>query len=340
MKKPNKPLLGFLGLIVVAIMTIVAYFIPTNEAAATDSTVMSDSIKVVVYDQFPGIVINSPADDSVTNSNLTVDVFYENIDYIDFIASYVDEDGNTVEIPLKRFTPTDLDPEFNIASGDETITIDLSEIDLPYNTYTLTTVGHSPIGYDEDAIEITYVPVVPSEDAETDDNGDPVIIVDYDKGTEKLEIMAYDEDGNPIFSEPVVFENPYPYDAGSRKITLPFSSYGIKSGNYSIQITAYKHIQAVDEDGNPLYDEDGNPIMILAPIDSPAMIISLAYQAPEAPAIPNTGRLLQTFSTTKSDYLITVTIVMVFAVIWAIFVMNKRKKIDYRKNLKNNRRRR
>ena len=340
MKKPNKPLLGFLGLIVVAIMTIVAYFIPTNEAAATDSTVMSDSIKVVVYDQFPGIVINSPADDSVTNSNLTVDVFYENIDYIDFIASYVGEDGNTVEIPLKRFTPTDLDPEFNIASGDETITIDLSEIDLPYNTYTLTTVGHSPIGYDEDAIEITYVPVVPSEDAETDDNGDPVIIVDYDKGTEKLEIMAYDEDGNPIFSEPVVFENPYPYDAGSRKITLPFSSYGIKSGNYSIQITAYKHIQAVDEDGNPLYDEDGNPIMILAPIDSPAMIISLAYQAPEAPAIPNTGRLLQTFSTTKSDYLITVTIVMVFAVIWAIFVMNKRKKIDYRKNLKNNRRRR
>ena len=44
MKKLNKPLLGFVGLIVVAIMTIVAYFIPTNEAAATDSTVMSDSI--------------------------------------------------------------------------------------------------------------------------------------------------------------------------------------------------------------------------------------------------------------------------------------------------------
>jgi len=340
MKKLNKPLLGFVGLIFVAIMTIVAFLIPTKGAAATDSTVMSDSIKVVVYDQFPGIVINSPADDSVTNSNLTVDVFYENIDYIDFIASYVDEDGNTVEIPLKRFTPTDLDPVYNIASGDETITIDLSELDIPYNTYTLTTVGHSPIGYDEDAIEISYVPAVPSENTETDDNGDPVIFVDYDKGTEKLEIMVYDEDGNPVFSEPVVFDNPYPYNAGSRQITLPFSSYGIKSGNYSVRITAYKHIQAVDEDGNPLYDEDGNPIMVLAPIDSPAMIISLAYQAPEAPAIPNTGRLLQTFSTTKSDYLITAIIVMIFAVIWAIFVMNKRKKIDYRKNLKNNRRRR
>ena len=340
MKKPNKPLLGFFGLIFVAIMTIVAFLIPTNDAAATDSTAMTDTLKVVVYDQYPGIVINAPTSDSVTNSDLKVSVFYENIDYIDFIASYIDEEGNTIEIPLKRFTPTDLDPIYSIASGSEVISIDLSELNIPYHNYTLTTVGHSPIGYDEDAIEITYVPAVSSENAETDDNGDPVITVDYDKGTEKLEIMAYDDNGNPLFDEPVVVNIPAPYNAGSQTIVLPFASYGIESGNYTVQITAYKHVQAVDENGNPLFDESGNPIMVLSPIDAPAMIISIVYKAPEAPAIPDTGRLLQTINTTKTDYLITVSIAMIAAVAFAIVLMNKHKRVNYRKNLRRGRGRR
>ena len=322
----KKSLFGSIGLILVVIMTIIAFLIPTNPAAALDS--VTDVIQIRVYDSYPNVDINSPVSDDVTvNPEITVDYLYENVDYVDLVLSYTDEDGNPVEILLEHFAPdpSELDPEFGIASGNRSITINLKDdYGLEYDEYTITATPHSPVGFsDEDIVDFFYVPAK-STQTETDEaTNDPIILVEYDDEVEKIEVMAYDENGNPIFDEPIVIEVPSPYEAGSEEVTLPLSSYGVSSSdNYTVELTSYKHITTTDD--------EGNTISVLAPIDTPKRDFPITYSSPEAPAVPNTGRILKELNITEADSLITISLITAIIVGVALYLLNHRK--NYRRN--------
>ena len=216
------------------------------------------------------------------------------------------------------------------------ITIDLSDFDLEYGTYVISAHAHNPIGFDEDSYEFYYVPAKATqlEKDEDDDAADPVINVEYDDTVEKIEIVVYDGSGNPVFDEPLVINVPAPYRAGAEEITLPFGSYGLPSGDdYKIKLIAYRQNPVYDESGNPVLDESGNPVTALSIIEAPSIFYPLHYTAPEAPAIPDTGRLLQSLNITKTDYMLTSIVVMIIATIGAIILLNRSKrKVDYRKN--------
>jgi len=333
-KKLNKPLLGFISLIAVIIMTVIAYYIPSEDVAATEGSPMTDTLKVVVYDQYPSVSIEAPSNgDSQANSVLAIDVFYENIDYIDFKLTYSDEDGNPIEISLPRFIPSDLDDVYSIASGDDTVEIDLGALNIRYQNYTLSASAHSPIGYDEDSVEFSYIPGKAIQSTETEENGDPILYIEHDKGVEKLEIMVYDKDGKPIMNEPLVINIPSPYNAGKEKVVLPLGRYGLQPDDYYVGITSYKHVQATDENGDLLYDEDGNPIMTLIKIDAPAALFGISYEGMKAINAPNTGQMLASLNIAKSDYLITLSIVMALACFVGFYSVYKTKhRVNYRKN--------
>ena len=97
MQKTRKKLVGLVCLALVALMTIVAYFMPTPASATGDSH--TDVIRVTVYDQYPSVVITSPETDSIgVSEELEVKFSYENANHVEFVLSYakVDDEGNPI----------------------------------------------------------------------------------------------------------------------------------------------------------------------------------------------------------------------------------------------------
>ena len=99
-------------------------------------------------------------------------------------------------------------------------------------------------------------------------------------------------------------------------MTLPFGSYGLKSGDYIVKILTY--------------DENGEII------DSPWDEFKVTYVEPAAPNIPNTGRFLGNLNIAQSDYAITALIAF-SGVLFIAFLLLGHKKKDYRKNYRTRR---
>ncbi|MBQ6130549.1 hypothetical protein IJI72_02595 [Candidatus Saccharibacteria bacterium] len=319
----KKKLIGLIGLALVVMMTVFAYFLP-GEASA-ESSAHSDIIRVRVYDQYPSVTINSPVNESVTVSPAgEISFDYENSSSVKMSLTHEDEEGNVSTTELPTYTPdlSDLDPEFQYGSGSATVAFNLDDYDLGYGRYTLTLESISPVGYDTQSVEFYYLPVKATQTGASDDNNDPTVLVEYDSGVAKIEVMPVDSNGNPLFDEPIVIEVPSPYEAGSKEITLPFSSYGLASGDYTLSITAY-----TEDSGT------GQLAAIVLPSDVPADLFKVSYTQPDAPAIPNTGRLLGNLGVSSSDLVITAVLVFAFTLLFA-FVLLGHKKKDYRKNLR------
>lgn len=324
MLKRKKNFLGLLGLVLVALMTVVAYFLPAEGAFAEGTSSVTDTIRVTVYDQFPSVEITSPETDYVAISKeITVTVLYENVSYVNFTLKYNDEDGNPQTVTLPQFIPDDLDPVYNYASGTKTITINLDDYGLSYGHYTFSVDADSPVGKPAGgAIEFDYVPAMLEQTGSEENTNDPIVDVEWSDGIAKIEIMPVDGDGNPLFDEPIVIEVPAPYEAGSQSVTLPFTSYGIESGDYDIVITTYR---AETDPGT------GETTFVVVP--SPHASFPISYTRPNAPDVPNTGSFLGGFSLAKGDIVITSVIAFVFIALIAFIFVGRRKK-DYRKNVR------
>ncbi|MBQ6147783.1 hypothetical protein IJI70_03000 [Candidatus Saccharibacteria bacterium] len=333
MKKAKKRLLGLFSLVIVVVMTIVAYYLPTPNAAAESVT---QTIQVVVYDQYPSVVVESPESGAVTTDpSIDVGVKYENSSVVKFTLKYYKLNETTgeeevVEIPLPDFTPSELDPVFNYASGETTYTIDLAAIasEAGYNHFYLHVESSSPVGHDEDEIEFFYIPAAITQTGVNED-GDPTAEVEFAEGVSEVSYDIYDENGNKLNSEPIVVKNDADengeYPAGTKTITIPLGSYGAATGTYRLLLTAYDE---ENEEINAPYDEIFN-----GEYDA----LRLNYTAPEAPEVPNTGRFLSSLNISTSDYMITGVIVFATAAVIALMIVGKKQKKNYRKNYKSRR---
>ncbi len=324
MRNTTKKLLGFIGLALVVLLTIVAIFMPTEGVYAEETPIGTDTITVIVYGQYPAVKIDDPTTDYFTVSpDLTVTFTYENASYVDFTLSYIDENGETVEKTLPRFTPdlADLDPTFQYDSGTKTITVSLRDYGLDYNHYILSAVSGSVIGESTgDSIEFDYVPAILAQTGADENTNDPVVEVNYDDGVSRVEIMPVDSEGNPLFDEPIIVEvepdENGNYPSGSQIITLPYTENGLETNDYNVIITAYNGENEELATTRDTYPTD--------------------YEQPSAPEAPNTGAFLGKLNIAESDYILT--IALVFAASTAIaFRLITRKKKDYRKNISSRR---
>ena len=269
MKKTPKTVLGFLGLVLVATMTVFAAFLPYPEALAASS--VTDTIVVRVLAYSPDVNIDSPS------SGL---VFVNPIQTITFDYSKANDVLVTMEKKMSSGTPqvyTLFSASPNQEPGNDSVTLDLSDPLYGYGEYTIIIRGNTGPVVDEDSIKFTYVPV--SAKVEEDDTGKVETILNYDNDSVDLDhfvINVYDNDGNlvPALSG-IVVEKP------TKNVELPFAEKKIPAGKYTVSVAAY------DTNDDLIY-EAWDEVFVYDPV-----------------RVPNTGGFFESLNVSKADYLAT-----------------------------------
>ncbi len=326
MVKARKRLLGIIGLLLVALMTVLAYFLPTENAFAKGAG--TDTVQVVVHSSTttPAVEISSPATGVISTSPLVTTAFtFDNTSYVEVWLGFDDDEGNPQSIQLPSFSPNGgaIDPN-TIYTGDGSVTINLAEHSLSYNDYILTLKSVSSAGYDEDSIEFFYIPSNVKQSGTDKETNDPIIDIEYDAGVGKIEIMPVDDEGNDLFDKPVsviVEPGEEGYESGSKSVTLPFASYGLESGGYTIFVTAY----SVTGEGDDVEYEV---------LFSPVSVFEVEYTSPSAPSVPDTGVFSGGTSIARTDLIATAIIIFVSILIFISVTVLRPKKKNYRKNIR------
>ena len=294
MKRKHKKVVGFLGLIAVAVVTVVAALLPTPNTQAT--TAVTDTITVRVVDNTPEITMISPADGAeFTYPNQEISFDYEDSDTVTATLYYTDNAGEEYTYVL-----TGLNPDFE--PGSETLASDLSF--YGYGDFTLTVKGEGLDGvYDEQVTHFSYIPVKPTA-TEDSNTHDVKVHLDYDPENtdiQKIVIEVKDENGNPVSGlDPVTVYAP------ETDTTLDFSDADLPAGTYVITVTTY------DGEGNIIYQ---------------TYTLKIIYEGPKEIPLPDTGGLFAGMDISTTDYLITgIVIFSMIAIAGIMMLAGKREK--------------
>ena len=301
MKKTHKQVLGILGIVFVAAITIFAATLPVPSASATTS--VTDTIQVRVVGSVPSVeIVGINNGEETLSSAQDFSVKYENSESVTITLSYTGTDGVVHEYPIGT-----IDADFNAGEAN----FNIQAADYGYGSFIINIRGVGVDGvYDEDQIIFYYLPLTAdatwngeeggydvemdynAEDGSTGEIGDVASVV----------INIYDENGNPVKIDgfPMTVIPP------TKDIFIPFEDADLPSGKYIIEISSYNGT------GELLY----NPY-----------IITVDYKAPEPVTPPNTGELFQNLNISKTDYLVTGLIIFaIVGVSGAIFVNKRNKK--------------
>lgn len=290
MKKTKRKILGFLGLILVVAMTIVAYFIPSPDAEAEEGTTShTDQIVINVYDQNPNIVFNNPKNEQIiVGEDLKIEYDWMEAFSIDFEILYDDEVYASWTEELGEFEPT----EYPTGSGFKDIV--LSE----YGPYILHATVNGPASIFEDSLEF-YRLATSVEYLKDEENGNPDFRVYFDDMVNKVQLQVLDKNDRPIFADPIIldvsgYEN-------YRDITLEMPE-GTPEGEYTITSLA------IDTIGRRVSDSSWT-----------------LFKYTPVPDIPDTGLFSVMKSIADIDILTTTLLVFFAAALVALFLVNRKK---------------
>ena len=307
MKKTKKRVLGLLGLVLVIITTIFAAFLPGPEASAEGGiTSVTDTISVRVVGSVPDILNVKPINGSVfiyPDQDLSFD--YENVEYLTITIRYTDKDDVEHIIPLLEKD----DPEsfVDYIPGSYSTPLDLLAEDYGYGEYRVEIVG---IGFNDvkdfETVEFALYPVV--GEANEADDGKVYLDLQYDTENENINtigINIYDENGSLVN-----VLSPITVNAPDMRVELPFAENNLPTGNYRIEITAY------NAEGEALYKP------------------YITYYYYEMIPVPNTGALFSNLNISRTDYLVTGSIIFFLAAILGIVFIVKGRSNKSRLNKK------
>lgn len=306
MKKTQKKIIGLTGLALVIAVTIFAAFLPNPGASAVSS--VTDTIIVRVVGSTPSAEILNPASGSTfVSSAQTININYEHVQSLDILVRFKDRNGVEHTKLLHTGDVTDV-------TGS--LSYDFNELadEFGFGEYTVLVSGTGVDGtpLPGDSVNFLFVPVLAN--VEKDPESEKTYLdLDYDPYTEdgagkvsSLEINIYDENGNLVESL-----SPITVNAPDTRVEIPFSEYDLKSGKYSIEITAF------GKSGDDLYKP------YVTSTDYEAKEWSGEEVVPDA-NVPNTGSLFESLNISKADYLITGAIIFFIAGISAFAFIIKR----------------
>ena len=295
MKKTHKRMLGFFGLSLVAMMTVVAATMPTPGVLAVASPSAVDTLTVIVVGSAPRGNIVSPENGArVTNPTQPLTVNYEKIKEITVYVNYIDEDGHeTGNHILYHESDLDLSPgviEQNLALGAG---------GNGYGQYVISVVGvdedDNEVPLDE--VTITYLPIKAEAVQNEQDGMVDLRITDYEDDVESIDVYL---DGVKLATIP---------KANLDKVTkLDFGDR--ESGTYTLDLRARY------ADGSVVHVPEG------VEVEFDSMFV------PETD-VPDTGRFFQNLNISKEDYLVTGLIMFfVFGIVaFGIVTSNRRNTI-------------
>ena len=324
MEKTQKNILGFLGLLLVAVTTVVAACLPFPGAFAATS--VTDTVVIRVVGDSPNVDVSGITSGMTTVSpNQSVNINYEHVDDFSVVLKYTDKNGVERTYQL-------IDENVGYVAGNETISFDLDKgtysyggntYPLPnvgYGEYVLTATGEGNDGVkDEQSVAFTFIPATATATA-NDKTGNVEVDLDYngDDGISSdnndvvtLVLNVYNDNGDLI--TPL---SPVTVTAPETKVTLPFGDYDLPSGEYTIEVIAY------NSENNELY-KYYYTFVVYKTMPVP----DTGGDGDEGASVPDTGGLFNNLNISKSDYLITgLGIFFLVGISGAVFIAKSGKK--------------
>ncbi len=303
MEKHKKRILGSIGLVLVAIMTLVAANIPPNSAFASseDTTI---TVNVLPADQPVANIINPEDGWITTHSEVLVE------------ATLANTDGGTFNLKKRK-----ADGSYTLVSQeivDNTFSGELDFfLDQDFGDYIIEAIPNpSPTGIPgiEDSISFRYVPAIAVVGCHAE-HQDPVLDITTASIVSQIDVQAYHKTtGKPLFKEPI--QKSVGMVAGQEddttSIVLPFVNAGADANEYRAEILAYK-----------ITSDIGEPELI------PDFKLSLPLRScrkSDAPAVPNTGSIsIAGLNISRADYLISGLVIFLSVSIFALYLINRKK---------------
>lgn len=298
MKRKQKKIIGFFGLVMVVAVTFFAAALPSPETVAT--TGITDTVTVKVVNKNGYVDTSEPKDgSSFVNPNQMIVYNYGNSRIVTITIEYKGSGDDPIVL---------MDDEVDYAEGAGlSLAINLDDYGYGYGDYIIRISGENASGAPilGNSTEISYYPL--TADAEQDSNTEGQVNVDlnYDQNNsdiDKLVLNVYDKNGNLIEGL-----SPTEVTPPTTKVPLDFGKYGLESGDYTIEITAY--------------DANG------APLHTPYVVV-VNYKVGEKPApdivpVPDTGGIFRNANISTADYLITGIIIFTLVAIAGIMFVAK-----------------
>lgn len=326
MKKTQKRVFGFFGLVLVAAMTFLAAITPTPGASATTASVEDTLvIKVINEDGNPHVKITSPTNGLVTYADsvdFTIDYNSTDKSFLDVTYIGQNSDGTDKEpVVITDYATFDLDYH----AGTDTVPISLlghGEQEFGYGKFifSLRNIGIAGVEVPGEQISIMYSPISVDVNSDEEKDGSVNANVGFETETDpetgktvpttvgKIEIVVRYSDGiivyGPKYYDPKELIDK---DGNIKDINIPFGDFANKTDTYQISVTAY------GKDGNYLYTITKDRYYVVTPV-------------------PDTGMFFQELNISKEDYLISGLIVFfIFAVVGFAIVSKNHKKSNTRK---------
>ncbi len=229
MKKTQKTIFGFLGLLTVVAMTVIAAVIPSPGASANS---MTDTINVRVVGSVTNVKFKKPSENTITTNDMISFAFdYENASSARLALSYTNKNGDTVSLPDYESYP-DLD----YGAGTENGSFNIPAHGLSYGKYVLSLYAKGAEGTEVfyDSVSVEYIPVIAEAEQNEDDGLVDLDLSDFTDEVEKVDIYV---DGELIATvDKKDFDETVKLDFGERT-----------SGEYKIEVIAK------DADNKTLY---------------------------------------------------------------------------------------
>ena len=220
MKKTQKTIFGFLGLLTVVAMTVIATAIPSPGASANS---MTDTINVRVVGSVTNVKFKKPSENTITTNDVISFAFdYENASSARLALSYTNKNGDTVSLPDYESYP-DLD----YGAGTENGSFNIPAHGLSYGKYVLSLYAKGAEGTEVfyDSVSVEYIPVIAEAEQNEDDGLVDLDLSDFTDEVEKVDIYV---DGELIATvDKNDFDETVKLDFGERT-----------SGEYKIEVIA------------------------------------------------------------------------------------------------------
>lgn len=220
MKKTQKTIFGFLGLLTVVAMTVIAAVIPSPGASANS---MTDTINVRVVGSVTNVKFKKPSENTITTNDMISFAFdYENASSARLALSYTNKNGDTVSLPDYESYP-DLD----YGAGTENGSFNIPAHGLSYGKYVLSLYAKGAEGTEVfyDSVSVEYIPVIAEAEQNEDDGLVDLDLSDFTDEVEKVDIYV---DGELIATvDKKDFDETVKLDFGERT-----------SGEYKIEVIA------------------------------------------------------------------------------------------------------
>ena len=220
MKKTQNTIFGFLGLLTVVAMTVIAAVIPSPGASANS---MTDTINVRVVGSVTNVKFKKPSENTITTNDVISFAFdYENASSARLALSYTNKNGDTVSLPDYESYP-DLD----YGAGTENGSFNIPAHGLSYGKYVLSLYAKGAEGTEVfyDSVSVEYIPVIAEAEQNEDDGLVGLDLSDFTDEVEKVDIYV---DGELIATvDKKDFDETVKLDFGERT-----------SGEYKIEVIA------------------------------------------------------------------------------------------------------